>query len=497
MDNPSLVGTLMSAPSSRGDDLHRLSHEVEWLEIRADLVGDLDVGWIRSHFSGRLLFTLRSTAEGGCFDGSVGDRHRWLLRAASQYDAIDLEGDRDLVPRLLRRVPPAKRLISWTGSSADVGRLRARAHAITSVPAWLYSLSVPAKSSRDGLVPLNLLRTLDRRDVVAYATGEAGFWSRVVAPHFGAPVVFGIANTQEASLGQPTISQLIQDYGFPEPPPLRALYGIVGDPVGHSLSPRLHNAGYRALGLPCLFVPFQEASFDGFWTQMVQNNAIESLGVSLNGLTVVSPHKEAALTAGVSGSAMVQRAFSTNIFTKNGHRWTADTTDPEGTVLALRTRGIPITHQKTAVIGCGGAGRAVAAALDELGANVTLVNRSAARGQQAQMRLGLPFVPLSAFSPDDYSMVVNATPLGRQGEALPFDVRRMRMGGSVIDLAYGRELTPLIRQALALGLTAIDGLEVLRIQVLRQFHLMTNAELPPDLCREELGLPDRELAAAR
>ena len=94
-------------------------------------------------------------------------------------------------------------------------------------------------------------------------------------------------------------------------------------------------------------------------------------------------------------------------------------------------------------------------------------------------------------------MVVNATPVGRDGEALPFDLRRMRAGGSVIDLTYGHEPTPLIRQALSLGLTAIEGLEVLIIQVRRQFRLMTGAEMPRDLLRDRLGLPVRELAVAR
>jgi shikimate dehydrogenase len=94
-------------------------------------------------------------------------------------------------------------------------------------------------------------------------------------------------------------------------------------------------------------------------------------------------------------------------------------------------------------------------------------------------------------------MVVNATPVGRNGEALPFDLRQMRNGGSVVDLTYGRERTPLIRQALSLGMTAIEGLEVLLIQVLRQFHLMTGTEMPTDLPRERLGLPARQLAAVR
>src|SRR5262249_10891178 len=154
---------------------------------------------------------------------------------------------------------------------------------------------------------------------------------------------------------------------------------------------------------------------------------------AIKGLTVASPHKESALRAGAAGSPMVQRTSATNIFIRNGSGWKADTTDPEGAVAALAEHGIAITGQKAAVVGCGGAGRAVAAALDEMGAEVTLVNRSRERGLRAQALLGLPFVPLSTFSPDDYAMVVNATPVGRNGVTLPFDLQRMRPGGSVID----------------------------------------------------------------
>ena len=168
---------------------------------------------------------------------------------------------------------------------------------------------------------------------------------------------------RQPSLSEPTISQLIQDYGLPELPAQGDLYGIVGSPVAHSLSPRLHNAAYRALGLPGLFVPFQETSFDDFWRHMVATEPLQSFGASIKGLTVASPHKETALHSGASTSAMVQRANATNIVTRHGNGWVADTTDPEGTLLALHEHGIAIACQKAAVVGCGGAGRAVAAAL--------------------------------------------------------------------------------------------------------------------------------------
>ena len=490
-----LVATLLTPPSEGGGQLRTLPDAVEWLEVRGDLVGQPDPDWLRSHFKGNLLFTLRSTAEGGCFEGSPRERRHRLLAAARHYDLIDLEGERDLVPDLLAGISPKKRLISWTGR-ADSSGLRNRVQQVTEVEARLYKLAAVAAKTTDGFAPLDALHSFDRKDIVAFATGEAGFWTRLLAPRLGAPFVFGSVGDQP-SLSEPGISQLVHDYGLPHLPPLGDLYGIVGSPVAHSLSPRLHNAAYRALGLPGLFVPFREESFDRFWQDVVRGDTLELFGASIKGLTVASPHKEAALHAGARATPMVHRAASTNIFTRNGRRWTADTTDPEGAVVPLRERGIAIKRRKAAVVGCGGAGRAVAAALDTLGADVTLVNRSLDRGVRAGALLGLPFVLLSQFSSDGYSLIVNATPLGRNGEALPFDLGRMQPNGSVVDLTYGHETTPLVRQALSLGMTAIEGLEVLLIQVSHQFRLMTGRDMPRDLARERLGLRAREPFAPR
>ena len=493
MNDISLVGTLMAPPPPQGAELMALAGSVEWLEVRADLVGDINPEWLRSQFRGNLLYTLRSRDEGGLSEASSEERRARLLHAAQHYDLVDLEGDRDLVAGLVDRIPPERRLISWSGAAAGLRELRERLDKITATPARLYRLSPAAKSASDGLAPLAVLQSVARRDVIAFAMGQAGLWSRLLAPHYGAPLVFGAVGTRHDSLGEPTISQLVEDYGLPRLPRPEALYGIVGSPVSHSLSPRLHNAAYRALGFPGLYVPLQEESFHDFWGEMVESEHLESLRTPIKGLTVASPHKEAALELAVSISPMVQRAGATNLFIRNGKGWNADTTDPQGAVVALRDRGIAVQRQKAAVIGCGGAGRAVAATLSQQGADVTLVNRSPDRGLLAQERLDLPFIPLTKFSPDDYSMLVNATPVGRNGDALPLDVSRMPAHGIVIDLAYGSEATPLVAGAHSLGLQTVDGLEVLLIQVLRQFRLMTGLEMPPDIANAKLGLRSGEL----
>ena len=94
-----------------------------------------------------------------------------------------------------------------------------------------------------------------------------------------------------------TVEQLLSDYGFPALWPFKKLYGIAGNPVRQSLSPRLHNAGYRAINYPALFVPFHVECFEDFRREMLEDVSLSSLGISFQGVTIVSPYKEVAMAA--------------------------------------------------------------------------------------------------------------------------------------------------------------------------------------------------------
>src|SRR5204862_7099686 len=118
-------------------------------------------------------------------------------------------------------------------------------------------------------------------------------------------------------------------------------------------------------------------------SSVVGSGAVGMVGLLIGGFCVVSPNKQIALKATRSRTSIVQRAQSTNFFVREGDEWTADTTDPAGIILALRERGVDPAGQKAAVVGCGGSGRAVAAALQQAGADVTLVNRGFDRGPLA------------------------------------------------------------------------------------------------------------------
>jgi len=472
MAHASLIATLLEPPSTDGAELASLPEPVEWLEVRADRVGDIDPEWLRSHFKGRLLYALRTD------DGrdQFANRTQRLEAAARGYDRVELEVAIDRY----ESIAPEQRLLSWYGRVNNLSTLTERFEQLASVPAAVYKLVTNAASSGEEFLPLELLNSLERDDVIAFADGPLGFWNRIVALHLGAPAIFGVVGRGSAVDMEPSIDKLIVDYGLPSVLPVKELFAIIGNPIFHSLSPRLHNASYRAMNLAALFVPLRVESFAEFWREFVVSKRLDALGMPINGMTVASPHKEEAVLTAKIVSGMVRQTEAANILVRNNGWWQADTTDPD---VVFK---VPVKEKRAAVIGCGGAGRAIAAALVASGAGVTLINRGAERGEHAAALLGLPYVPLREFDAEGYDIVVNATPVGRDTDEVPFQIERLNDDAVVIDLVYGARPTPLVDTTRARHQVAIDGRDVLVTQVCRQFQLMTGKEMPVNLARKFL-----------
>src|SRR6185295_2507553 len=288
MSRPSLIATLSNPPSPDGAELTALSDAVEWLEVRADLLGDIDPDWLRSHFKGRLLYALRT------HDGLV-NRPERLKTAARFYDRIELEAEMDLSEELLHAVPVEKRMVSWYGSAASLSGLLDRFAQIASVPAAVYKIVTSATTIAEEFLPLSLLKSLNRDDTIAFSNGPLGFWNRLLALHFGSPAIYGLVSGGSVATMEPAIGKLIADYGLPEVTLAKELFAIIGNPIFHSLSPRLHNASYRAMGHPALFVPLRVESFAEFWREFVISRKLDEFGMPINGMTVASPHKEEAV----------------------------------------------------------------------------------------------------------------------------------------------------------------------------------------------------------
>ena len=483
-----LIATLTERPSAA--ELGRLSQFADVLEVRADLIGDPDPAELRQHFDGRLLYTLRSELEGGGAEDGA-NRNERIARSAASYDLVDLEAERDL-GGLAEKVAPEQRLVSWHGASAELTELRQRFAGMAETPARYYKLVPAAEEPADALTPLALLKSLGREDVIAFGGGEPGVWSRVLAPRLGAPVVYGAAGATPGVPGQPRLERLRCDFNLPALEPVERLFGIVGFPISHSLSPRVHNSAYRKLGLPFLYLPFQTPTFGNLWLDLVESGSLDFLGFPLGGLSVTAPFKEIALAVSGAASPLAERIGSANTLVRNRQVWEAETTDPEGVLGSLRASGISVEGRSCAVVGAGGAGRAAAFCLARAGAAVTLVNRRADRGRRVAGELEVAFAPLSEFDPRGFSALVNATPLGRaEGEELPFEPEELDAGTLVIDMTYQEDrVTALVAAARRAGLPTVDGREILLYQAIPQFLMMTGEQLPEGLGRAALSLPD-------
>jgi 3-dehydroquinate dehydratase/shikimate dehydrogenase len=492
-----LVATLTEEPSAAL--LAGLDGRAEVLEVRADLVGELDPGALRQGFEGELLYTLRSAAEGGQGPDDRQERARRLGAAAASFDLVDLES-RDLAAA--EEVPAVKRLLSWHGRAESAADLRATFERLTEVEARYFKLVPAVERPGEGLAPLRLLRDLGRDDVVAFAGGPVGAWTRLPAARLGSPLIYTASGETPAAAGQPRLDELCRDYGLPWPPgsidaaEVVPLYGIVGRPVHHSLSPRLHNGLYRRLGLAGLYLAFEVEQFGDFWLEVVEGDALADLGFDLRGLTVTAPHKEIALAVAGAASPLAEHLGSANTLVRRDGVWEAESTDPDGVRGPLEARGIEIAGRRAAVIGAGGAGRAAAVALRRAGAEVALVNRSSERGVRAAHRLGVAFVALEVFDPAAFGLVVNATPLGGgRDRRMAFDPGRLAAGAVVLDMVYRRGgPTPLVAAARECGLDAVDGREVLLHQAPAQFAAMTGRSMSLAAGAELLGLAVGERA---
>lgn len=444
---------------------------------------------LRAAFARPLIFALTPPRLGG--PRPTGDAaRRLLLAAAAECELVELE-EQDADPVVLAAIPPERRILATVGTDPAPDRLRAAFDRIARIPARYYRVGVAVDDAVEERSALELLAALDRRDTVSHAWTTAGSWSQLLAPHLGAPLVYAALDDEAAGGGLWSVSRLVRDYGFdPSAPRPSRLFGIVGGAVGASLSPRLHNTGYRHAGIDALYLPFSVGSFAAFWRQIATDGFLRSVGMPLCGATVVAPHKDAASELADERDTLVASGAGTNVIRRDGASWFATTTDRIGVLAPLRRRGLRLAGARLAVVGCGGTGRALALALDAAGADVTVVNRTPARGEAFAAAAGLPFLPLARFRAADFAIVVHATPVGKSSSEALFPVDDMAPDATVVDMVYAAKTTCLIDAARGRGLDFVDGYEVLREQTRAAFLEMTSHALADEVL-------DLHLAEAR
>jgi shikimate dehydrogenase len=251
--------------------------------------------------------------------------------------------------------------------------------------------------------------------------------------------------------------------------------GVIGDPVGHSRSPAMHNAAFDALGLDWVYVAFPVARGDG----AAAVRAVTTLG--LPGLNVTMPHKADAAAACDDLAPEAAALGAVNTVVNVDGALVGHSTDGDGFLGAVEDEGVEVSGHRVLVIGAGGAARAITHALGRVGAHVTVVaRRSEAARSAAALAPDGDTVGFDGITVEGLDVIVNATPLGMNGEAPPFDVAELRTGQFVYDTVYPVE-TPLLREARSRGVRAAGGLGMLVHQGALSFSLWTGVAPPLDV----------------
>jgi 3-dehydroquinate dehydratase/shikimate dehydrogenase len=462
MSNQKLCVTVTGSDMA---DLRRRRDAVtgaDLVELRLDTVSDPDAAGALAGRRLPVIVTCRPTWEGGAFAGSEEARKQLLaeaLTAGAEY--VDIEaraGFDDLIA-----ATSGKRIVlsshDFNGLPNDLER---RVRTMQATGAEVVKVAVTATRLSDCVTLRDIAaRTGDRDGLVLIGMGEHGAVTRVLPSRFRSRWSYaGLL----AGVGQLTPETLLTALRFRDLGPATSLYGIVGSPVSHSVSPAMHNAAFRAAGVDAVYLPLPAADVDDFMTF--------ARAFGIKGASVTIPHKVAMFTCLDETSEVAKKIGAINTVRIDSERWEGDNTDAYGFLEPLADQ-LPLTKTRAALLGAGGAARGVAIALDSCGADVTVHARSPRRAAEVA---ALVSGSVGAFPPPpgSWDLLVNCTPVGMYPhvDETPLPAGSLAPG-LVYDLVYNPRATRLLREAAAAGCRTIGGLEMLVGQARKQFEWWT------------------------
>jgi 3-dehydroquinate dehydratase / shikimate dehydrogenase len=429
--------------------------------------------------------TLRSVAAGGEFQGSAEEQLQILSNMAEAGASIvDLEVEsaehlgKEAV-RALRKLAPV--MISFHDYRETPSALPMALGRLRHFPADYYKLVTRANDPVDNAAVLDLLSE-GRGRLVAFTLGDLGRPTRVMCLAAGSPFTYAAASQEGAQGFVPGIGQIPAAL-------MRGLYragriskrtrvlGVVGHPIGHSLSPVIHNVALAALKIDTVYVAFEAPNFEAFWKAFQHR---------LAGLSITMPHKEAAARAADEREPTVENAGASNTLVRRKGRWKAYNTDVIGLLRPLERR-IKLDGARVLVAGAGGAARAAVFALTRAGCRVSIVNRTAAHAQALAAESGAEFVDREELTGKQYDAIVHTTPLGMTPNVDACFFQPAELNARVLfEMVYTPATTRLMRMAKKRGIEVISGVEMFLTQAMEQFRLWTGKKAPEKVMEDAL-----------
>jgi 3-dehydroquinate dehydratase/shikimate dehydrogenase len=446
--------------------------DADLVELRLDTVRDPTPAAALAGRRRPVIVTCRPTWEGGFFTGSEEERKRILADAlALGAEFVDIEwraGFDDLIAQTGgRRIVLSSH--DFAGVPAD---LSGRVRAMRATGAEVVKVSAAMKSLSDCVPLLELGQSNRNGATVLIGMGPYGAATRVLAGRFGSAWTYA-GSVRE--VGQITADSLLQDFHFRSITDSTQVYGIAGGSVGHSVSPWMHNAAFRASRIDAVYVPMPAVSAADFRTF--------ARAIGIKGASVTIPFKVALFDAIDEVYAVARRIGAINTIRVEGGRWIGDNTDASGFLEPLQQR-VVLNGLRVAVLGAGGAARAVVVALGSTECSIRLHARNRERAEEVAVLTSVDIGPWPP-EPGSWDVLVNCTPVGMYPRVDETPVAAdLLTGRYVYDLIYNPTTTRLMRDAKATGCQPIGGLEMLVAQAREQFEWWTGTRPRPGVMKE-------------
>jgi 3-dehydroquinate dehydratase/shikimate dehydrogenase len=463
--------------------LIRALQNTRTIELRLDwLPGDREIGEFlrrlgRKRFRATLIATCRRRAAGGRYRGTIAQQLIHLseaVRAGCGWYDLEIESvskcPEELLEVLLgegRQITSAHFFRSFPHDAGRVVRqlLRRRTDAI--------KIAGECDSLADSVRVLRLAP--GRRNAIVVPMGDVALPARVLALREGAALAYAPVERSTAP-GQIALEEMKHLHRADKITRRTRVYGVIGSPIAHSLSPQMQNAAFQSRRMDAVYLPFLVRDLRDFL------GAIRPLGIV--GFSVTLPHKEKILRYLDDCDPLATRIGAVNtVVVRGGGRLYGYNTDYVGVLRGLE-RKIPLRGSRVLIFGAGGVARAVALALAQGGALVCICARQLARAKALARAVGGQAVPRQRLRREFFDAIINATPVGMYPVAgrSPVEARELNCR-LVFDTIYRPRVTKLMQLAARRGIETVSGVEMFVAQGAAQWEIWTGERAPEAVMR--------------
>lgn len=479
------VAIAASSPQEMMEKASATARENPFLEFRLDYLPKPEDGipkirkFLYELGEVTAIATCRRAPNGGKFKGSIRaelDILRKAIEAGCDLIDIEIETVEAMKPAELQRIRSlgAALIISYHDfkTTGNLDKVFERIEKFR--PDYMKVVST-ATCLADNVKMMRFLeRTSDRANMIGICMGEQGLISRVLGVRAGSVFTFASASPgEETGPGQLAARALHEIYRVDEVSPATKVYGVVGNPVAHSLSPLIHNLAFRRETVNGVFLALQATDMNDVLTLVRE--------IPLHGLAVTMPFKGEILKHLANSDNLSEKigACNTVVRAHDGKLYGFNT--DVAAILRPLERRLPLDGARVLVMGAGGAARAAVFGLKDKGAEVTVVNRTPEAAQKLAKQAKAKTIKYEQLAKANFDVILNATPIGMRGHKPQSWLNPEQLNARLVfDMVYNPIETPLLRMAREKGLAVITGVEMFVQQGARQFEIWTGKPAPED-----------------